>query len=161
MVSALGYLQRYDALIDKAANGAITTAEVQLLIKGFDQGELYHYEQTRELSIALLKEWLFKYKFKNWDLTRTRKKKVTSQMKTARAASIAKELNNTKKWHVHGHGISKDVLERDLNVIIDDFGQDQELSESIRVYNDLLSDYMSKMTTFGAVHHEGEYRPFL
>jgi len=36
---------------------------VQILIQGFDQGELYYYEQARELSIALLKEWLVKYKF--------------------------------------------------------------------------------------------------
>ncbi len=72
-VSALGQLEKYNALIEKAQSGTITTAEVQLLIDGFDQAELYHYEQARDLSISLLEEWLVKYKFKNWTQTETRK----------------------------------------------------------------------------------------
>lgn len=59
-VSALGQLEKYNALIEKAQNGTITTAEVQLLIDGFDQAELYHYEQARDLSISLVEEWLVK-----------------------------------------------------------------------------------------------------
>ncbi len=143
-VPALGYLERYRALIEKSQNGTITTAEVQLMIDGFDQAELYQYEQARALSIALLKEWLVKYKFKNWKVTRTRKLRVTKQMKTQRAEEIAKGLNDTEKWHIHGHGISKDVLERDLNVLIDDFGKDEVRCEQIRAYHDLLADYMLK-----------------
>lgn len=73
MVPALGYLERYNDLIRKAERGKITTAEVQLLITGFDQAELYKYQQARELSITLLKEWLVKYKFKNWVRTEDRK----------------------------------------------------------------------------------------
>jgi hypothetical protein len=57
-VSALGYLERYNDLIKKAGKNEISTAEVQLMIHGFDQGELYAWEQARELSITLLKEWL-------------------------------------------------------------------------------------------------------
>lgn len=86
MVSAIGYLERYEKLIAKAAHNKITAAEVQILIQGFDQGDLYHYEQARELSIALLKDWLVRYKFKNWDRTNTRKRKVTKKMKVDRAA---------------------------------------------------------------------------
>ena len=48
MVPALGYLERYQELIDKAHAGNISLAEIQLLIDGFDQAELYHYEQQRE-----------------------------------------------------------------------------------------------------------------
>jgi Serine dehydrogenase proteinase len=160
-VPALGYLERYNDLIAKAQAGTIVTAEVQLLIDGFDQAELYQYEHARELSIALLKEWLVKYKFKNWKVTRTRKLRVTRQMKVDRAAQIAKELNNTKRWHVHGHGIAMEVLERDLNLMIDDFGKDQDLSAKVRGYHDLLSDYMVKRQTQGVIHFKGEYRPFM
>jgi len=160
-VPALGYLERYNDLIAKAQAGTITTAEVQLLIDGFDQAELYQYEHARELSIALLKEWLVKYKFKNWKVTRTRKLRVTKQMKIERAAEIAKELNNTRRWHVHGHGISMDVLERDLNLMIDDFGKDEDLSAKVRAYHDLLSDYMAKRMAQGVIHFKGEYRPFM
>lgn len=161
MVSALGYLERYDALVKKANAGKISTAEIQVLLNSFDQGELYQYEQARELSVSLLKEWLATYKFKNWKITRTRKKRVTSAMKKASAERIARELNKTSKWHSHGFGISKDVLDRDLNIIIDDFEKDANLSKCIRGYQDLLADYMAKTRSAGSIHFAGEYRSFM
>lgn len=161
MVPALGYLERYELLIEKATKGNINAAEVQILIQSFDQAELYYYQQARELSIALLKEWLVQYKFKNWKVTETRKRKVTKRMKIARAAFIAKELNKTQKWHVHGHGISRDVLQRDLNLLVDDFSTDPEMSRQIRDYHDLLTDYMAKTSTSGAIHFAGKYQRFM
>ena len=160
MVPALGYLERYNRLIKKAEDGKITVAEVQLLVNGFDQAELYQYEQARELSISLLKEWLEKYKFKNWLKTETRKKKVTSKMRVARAGNIAKILNKTEKWHVHGYGISMEVLRKDLNLKIDDFGVDRVFDSKIRLYYDLLDDYMVKRGDRGILHTEGVYRPY-
>lgn len=160
-VSALGHLEKYNELIEKAQKGTITAAEVQLLISGFDQAELYNIEQARELSIAALEEWLVKYKFKNWKKTATRKVKVTSQMKKERASWIGKQLNDTKKWHSHGYGISMDVLRRDLKLMIDDFGKDPAASSVIKSYHDLLSDYMAKRDTQGVVHVCGEYRSFM
>ena len=162
-VSALGTLEKYNSLIEKAENGKITTAEVQLLIDGFDQGELYHYEQARDLSISLLEEWLVKYKFKNWKETVTRKIPVTDQMKKETASRIGRELNNTKRWHSHGYGISMDVLQRDpnLNLLIDDYGKDPILEEKIRCYYELLSDYMVKRTSEGVIHSPENYRSFM
>ncbi|MBU2600883.1 MAG: serine dehydrogenasease [Actinobacteria bacterium] len=157
---ALGYLDRYDSLIQKARDGTITMAEVQLLISGFDQAELHEYEQARELSIALLKEWLAKYKFKNWLTTETRKKRVTEAMRTRRASTIARQLNDTKKWHSHGHGISRDVLERDLKLKTDDFEADAGLNRTIRGYHALLDDYMVKQGDRGVVHAKGQYSSY-
>lgn len=148
-------------MVAKAQSGTISNAETQLLIDGFDQAELYQYEHARELSIALLKDWLVKYKFKNWKTTRTRRLRVTKKMKVDRAEAIATELNNTKKWHVHGHGISMDVLERELKLLIDDFGKRPQMSEKVRCYHDLLADYMVKRNAQGVIHFRGEYRPFM
>ena len=78
MVPALGYLRQYERLIEKAKNHSITDAEVELLISGFDQAELYQYEHAREQSITLLEEWLAKYKFKDWAETRGSKNKSHS-----------------------------------------------------------------------------------
>jgi hypothetical protein len=161
MVSAMGYLERYEKLITKAANNKISAAEVQLLIQGFDQGDLYHYEQARELSIALLKDWLVRYKFKNWKRTQTRKVQVTRKMKVDRAASIARELNKTSKWHVHGHGISKDVLKNDLKLIIDDFSMPPTRGIEVREYHNLLADYMARTAASGAIHFAGQYQRFM
>jgi len=161
MVPALGYLERYNKLIKKAEDGEITLAEVQLLIEGFDQAELYQYEQQRELSVSLLRDWLFKYKFKNWEATETRGIRVTPQMRRDRAEEIARELNNTERWHIHGHGISLEVLDRELNLRIDDFGENPERSDRIRGYHDLLDDYMAKRSSKGVIHIASKYRVFL
>ncbi len=157
-ISALGYLERYNDLLEKAKKGDITTAEVQLMIHGFDQGELYAWEQARELSITLLKEWLVLYKFKNWEKTRTHKKPVTEAVKKKRAEEIARNLNDTKKWHTHGHGIAMEVLDRDLDVQIDDFEKDPLRRNAIKVYHDLFSDYMMKTGTKAAIHIASEFR---
>lgn len=160
MVPALGYLEKYNELLAKAQNGSITIAEVQVFL-AFDQAELHKYEQERELSITLLKDWLVRYKFKNWKKTATRKLTVTKQMRTLRAASIARELNKTKKWHTHGYGISKDVLINDLKLHIDDFGANPDRSRLIRDYHDLMSDYMMRRNALGVLHIAGSYTPFI
>ncbi len=141
MVPALGYLEQYERLIKKSAKGRLTTAEATYLVQNFDPAELYRYEQERELSIALLKEWLVKYKFKNWKKTHGRGKNVTTKMKADRAAHIARKLNKTDHWHSHSRGISMEVLENDLKLLIDDFGTDPELGPAVRSYYHLLCDY--------------------
>ena len=93
LVPALGYLEQYERLIQKSAKGTLTTAELAYLVQRFDQAELYRYEQERELSIALLEEWLVKYKFKNWKVTKTKGKKVTPTMRKHRANEVATKLN--------------------------------------------------------------------
>ena len=62
---ALGYLVRYQELIDKTNRGEASAAELHILLN-FDQGELSAYRQAHDRSVALLVEWLAKYKFKNW-----------------------------------------------------------------------------------------------
>ncbi len=160
VVPALGYLEQWKRLIKKAEKGELTLAEMQLMIEGFDQAELYKYEQERELSIELLKEWLVKYKFKNWEKTETRGKTVTLAMRKRRASSIARQLNDTEKWHIHGYGISMEILRRDLKLLIDDFGEKPEVSNRIRDYHSLLSDYMMKQGHTGVIHSVGTYLPF-
>ena len=118
----------------------------------FDPGELYRFEQERELSISLLKEWLVKYKFKNWKKTETHKKKVTPKMRADRAEEIAKMLNETKEWHSHSRGIPMEVLRRKLKLLIEDFGENQVLNRAIREYYKLLNDYMMRIGASGAIH---------
>ena len=141
-VSALGYIEKYDALIRKSARGELTTAELAYLVQNFDPGDLSQYAHARDLAIALLKDWLVRFKFKDWTVTRDRKIAVTPAMKTRRAEEIAKELNNTRRWHSHSRGIPMDVLIKDLNLQIDDFGADPKLDAAIRSYYVLLKDYM-------------------
>jgi hypothetical protein len=160
-VPALGYLAQYERLIEKSRAGTLTTAEMTFLVQRFDPAELYSYEQSRDLSISLLKEWLVKYKFKNWKVTKTRRITVTKQLKEERAEQIATELNNTKTWKSHSRGVAMAVLRRRLNLEIEDFGQNPKLTEPVRSYYDLLQDYMGKMGHDGVVHTLGRYTPLV
>lgn len=162
-VSALGYLERYDELMTKAAdpNQELNSAEMALILHGFDQGELAAFRHARKLSIELLKKWLVQYKFKNWKVTETRRIKVTKKMKQDRAVEIAEKLNDTERWHSHGYGISKDVLNKNLKCLIDDLDDEPKKAEAVRSYYELLSDYMTKLSLEGAFHFRGMFHPFL
>lgn len=152
-VPALGYLEQYQRLVAKSAEGTLTTAELAYLVQNFDSAELYQYEQERELSIALLEEWLVKYKFKNWKITDNTRTKVTPAMRKARAREIATKLNDTKLWHSHGRGIPMARLRRDLNLRIDDFEANSELAQPIHDYFRLLQDYQTRRSHYSFVIH--------
>jgi len=144
-VPALGYLRQFEQLIEKSRAGVLTQAEMAYLLQNFDPGELYRFEQARDLSIELLKEWLVKYKFKGWKVTETRHKKVTTAMRRDRAEEIARKLNDTDHWHSHSRGISMAVLVRDLKLKINDLDENQDLKEALYAYHDLLQEYRFKL----------------
>lgn len=161
LVPALGYLEQYQRLVEKSANGTLTTAELVLLVQNFDSAELYRYEQERELSIALLEEWLVNHKFKNWRQTETRKIRVTKKMRAERAREIAEMLNKTDRWHSHSRGIPMEVLRRDLKLLVDDFGSNLTLARTVHDYYRLLKDYSMRRShhTF-VLHARGRYVGF-
>lgn len=158
LVPALGYLIQYERLIKKSQRGNLSAAEITFLVEKFDPAELYSFEQQRELTVALIEEWLVKYKFKNWRHTETRKLKVTAALRKKRANEIARMLNNTDRWHSHGRGIPMSVLRQDLNLKIDDFGANPALSSAIRGYYRLLMDYWLKASGHqGFIHTLGQW----
>ena len=105
-------------------------------------------------------------KLKDWKTTQTRSLRVTPDMRQNRAEEIARALSDPDRWHSHGHGISMDVLRKDLNLQIDDFGSIPGLATPIKYYDSLLSDYMRKRGDGGVVHAansqgSGKYVPFI
>ncbi len=153
LIPALGYLEQYNRLIERSSRGVLTSAELAYLVERFDPAELYQYEQSRELSVELLKEWLVKYKFKNWSETETRKLPVTDEMRQDRAVEIARSLNATAEWHSHSRGISMEVARKDLNLQIDDIRENAKLHKSVADYETLLYDYRGRRGHFQFVHN--------
>ncbi len=156
-IPALGYLEQFNRLIEKSQEGSLTLAELHYLVKVFNPAELYTYEQARELSITLLKQWLVRYKFRDWTETETRKRKVTKAMRSRRAFEVAKCLNKTGRWHSHSRGINMGVLRKDLKLKIEDFGEDAALNSKIREYYRLLKDYMMRRAHTLALHTSDGY----
>lgn len=157
LVPALGYLVQFERLLEKSKCGQLTDAEMAFLLKKFDPGELYQYEQERELSIELLKEWLAKFKFKDWVVTESHQLPVTTEMRADRAEEIAKALNDTARWHSHGRGITMPILRNELKLRINDFGENTELNGAVRGYQKLLKDYMMRREHEMVVHTRSRF----
>ena len=151
LVPALSYLNQFERLNQKAQDGALSTAEYALLNK-LDLGELYQFEQARELSIELLVKWLSQYKFKNWNQTKSKRSPVTEEMKIKRAREIAALLNDPERWRSHGRAIDINTLGEEVKLRIDNFEDDAELYNQIRGYFELLTDYMQRQQLTSFVH---------
>ena len=139
-VPALGYLDKINELIKKAQDGTLTQAEF-LILKDFDLAELRGYEQAKELTISLLKKWLVKYKFRNWN-NHSNGDPVTMAEKEARAEEIANKLGDNNEWKTHGRPIDIETLKY-LKLQITDYSDKPE-RESIRSYYKILRDYISR-----------------
>ena len=156
-VPALGYLAKYQQLIDKSAAGQLTAAEAMFLTEKFDPEEELLREEARVKAIELPKEWIVHHKFKNWTVTRTNGTPVTPQMKEDRAAEIAASLNETKRWKSHSRGLSMQVIEGDLNLQVDPLSADEEFLKGVRSYYRLLQDHMLRSRHTIVIHTNDNY----
>lgn len=142
-VPALGYLDKVEELINKSIAGKISQAEL-LMLREQDLAMLRRHEQARDLTVALLKEWLVKYKFKNWNTHNSTGLPVTPAEKETRATEIARDLGDNKLWHSHGRSIGVAALTHILKLKIEDYSTDSTLTKLIRVYNDLICQYITR-----------------
>ncbi len=139
-VPALGYLDKVEEMIRKSAAGKLTHAEL-IMLREQDLAMLRRHEQARDLTIALLKDWLVNYKFKNWN-THKNGTLVKSTQKEERAKERAKDLGDNKRWHSHGRSIGVEALRTVLKLKIEDYSSDPVLKPLIREYNDLICQYI-------------------
>ncbi len=139
-VPALGYLDKVEEMINISATGHLTQAEL-IMLREQDLAMLRRHEQARDLTVALLKEWLVKYKFKNWN-THSDGSVVTPRQKEDRAREIAKVLGDNKIWYSHGRSIGVSALTHILKLKIEDYSGDAVLKPLIRDYNDLICQYI-------------------
>lgn len=142
-VPALGYLDKVEEIINKSQVGAVTQAELMML-NSLDLAQLRRYEQARELSKDLLKKWLVEYKFRNWNMRETTQQDVTLADKISRAEDIAVALSDNRRWHSHGRFIGLNTLTKDLNLQIEDYTDNESLSEDIRELDKMLTEFRFK-----------------
>lgn len=162
LVAALGYLDKINELLQKAQARTLTEAEF-LILKDFDLAELRSYEQAKELAIDMLKEWLTKYKFKDWTVHSSTEQPVTKADKEQRAIEIAQKLSDNNRWKFHGRPIGVDTLTNELHLTIVDFGKEPELNQKISEYYDVIvrvycqtwfSNFLSNEVVFMSVIEE-------
>ena len=146
-VPALGYLDKVERLLEKAAKNQLSNAEF-LILQNQDLALLSRYEQARDLTVTLLKKWLVQFKFRDWATHATETTKigqpVTRQEKEDRAQEIARLLGDNKVWHSHGRMIGPETLTSVLRLRINDYSNDAVLRPLVRSYNDLLTEYIAR-----------------
>jgi hypothetical protein len=103
--------KREEARINKVLNpvDALIIAQISPL-------EIAGIINSLEFAKDLVKEWLEKYKFKKWTVTKTRKISVTQEMRKQRANEIAERLCNHTIWRSHGRSLKIDDLKDDLYI---------------------------------------------
>ena len=148
-VPGLGYLDKYEELINKDVNAA----ELEFLVRKFDPAQLFALEQAKKHSAGLIEKWLSDYKFKDWNKTESSGREVTPEDRRKRAREIAMLLGDPKVWQSHGRGIPRSVLVSErVKLKIEDFGADPELNREIREYYDLFMDHLTKIDEHIAIH---------
>ena len=161
-VPGMGYLAKYNELVQKinaAPDASQVRAEISYLVEKFDPGKLFHIEQAIEHSKSLLKEWLPKYKFKNWTSRSQTGDLVTEEDRQERAYRVAEVLGDAHRWHSHGRGITCDDLgSEEIKLKINNYGTNADLKKYVRNYRDLLVDYMGKRSWPAAIHTKQGFR---
>nr|NJM01654.1 peptidase [Desulfobacula sp.] len=128
--SAHGYLKWVDDIRKEAAkNGRLNPFDATMVAQ-ISPGELSQVQNSLQFAINLVKEWLPKYKFKNWRITETSKITVTPEMKQTRAEEIATALTDQSRWNSHGRTLKiKDL--NNLRLKIRSVDADQKMSNLV------------------------------
>lgn len=149
-VPAMGYLDKVQEI---TAKGELAPADV-VLLRSMDLGKLALFEQARDLSKDLLKNWLVEFKFKDWTTHRTNNpgSPVLPHEKKKRAEEIATALGNHTLWRSHGRSIDLPKLKA-MRIEIDDYSDDEDFRNLIREYNDPLTGFIDRMGLGVFIHN--------
>lgn len=153
-VAALGYIDKFNEMIDKSKSNDLSDAELSIL-RGFDIARLREYEQSRNLAIDLITKWLSKYKFKHW-LNHSDGTLVTDAEKTERAFYIANILSDNNYWKVHSYPIGIQTLRNVLKLKIIDYNEYENISRLINLYYECIIEYI-RDHRYNVFYHTRKY----
>jgi len=146
-IPASWYLDRINELIEKEKKWeTLTTSEINIVISS-DVWRLKFIEQAKNLTVTLLKDWLVKYKFKDWNIhegnfnPEKKWNNVTNEEKEERAKEIANMLWDINLWHSHWRSINMEKLRTILKLKIKDINENDRLSLTLKEYYDIINMY--------------------
>jgi len=145
--SAEAFLEGLNAIKKEVTKTGILNKTYIPILQNVSPGEIQAAQNALDFSKILVRDWLPKYKFQNWDTHLTTGKPVTDEDKKKRAAQIAEELCKHKKWKTHGRAIGMDDL-RAMKLKITDYTEDAALSDAIQRYFILLKMYFDETSVF-------------
>lgn len=135
--SADALLQGMNRIKDEVVRtNSLNRAYVPML-QNISPGELQHAQNALDFAQELVRDWLARYKFKDWATHTSTGASVTDDEKRERAAQIAAQLCDHGRWKTHGRSIHLDDLHA-MRLRVTDFSQQPDLADAIRRYFVLL-----------------------
>lgn len=116
IVSAYDYMEWVDEKRKEADKFSRLNPFDATIVAQISPGELNGVYHALNFAMDLIKDWLPKYKFKNWSTTETRGIEVTEEHKKKRASVIADALVNHSKWRSHGRSLKIADLKEYLKI---------------------------------------------
>lgn len=130
VISAYDYMEWVKDKKAKAdADGTLSPFDATMIAQ-ISPGELEGVNNALKFAEEMVKEWLAKYKFKDWTETETNHNEVTDEMRKEIAEQIALELTNHDKWKSHGRSLNIKNLE-DIGLRINLIDDDPKLSDIV------------------------------
>jgi len=130
VVSAYDYMEWVTGKREEAEKlGKLNPLDATMVAQ-ISPGELSGVNYALKYAEDLVAEWLPKYKFRNWTVTKTRKIPVTEEMKATTAQGIAKALTNHARWRSHGRSLKANDL-NDIGLEITLVDGDPTLSDIV------------------------------
>lgn len=125
------------------------------MVAQISPGELNGVDNSLNFAKDLVIEWLPKYKFKDWNVTETKKTKVTETVKKRRARQIVNTLIDHNKWRSHGRSIKKSDLEG-IGLKITRVDSDAKLADIVYRIQTVIKLLFSTTNTFKIIATEQE-----
>ncbi len=116
VVSAHDYKEWVDnKRIEAQKNGALNPFDA-VMVAQISPGEIGAIINSLEFAKDLVTDWLEKYKFKNWTVTKDKGEVVDTNKKKTRAKEVADLLCNHTEWRTHGRSLKIEDFEGLLQI---------------------------------------------
>jgi hypothetical protein len=119
-----------------STTGSLNKAYIPIL-QNISPGELQSAQNALDFARTLVKEWLVKYKFKDWSTHASTGQPVTDDEKRVRADEIAGQLRSHQRWLTHSKSIKIQDL-REMRLRVTDYSAQADLGDAIQRYYTLL-----------------------
>jgi predicted RNA-binding Zn-ribbon protein involved in translation (DUF1610 family) len=135
--SADALLEGFDKIKEEVqASGVLNKAYIPSL-QNISPGELQEARNALKFATELVTDWLVQYKFKDWNEHSSTHQPVTPEEKKERAAAIAAQLCDHRRWRTHGRSIKIADL-RAMRLNITDYSTQPDLADAVMRYYALM-----------------------
>jgi hypothetical protein len=146
--SAYDYIEWVDTKRQEAEKAGSLNPFDAMMVAQITPGELTGVKNALDYAKDLVKRWLPKYKFKDWDFTKKQKIPVTEEMKIQKAEEIADLLCKHSEWRSHGRSIKIDSLSEKVGLDIIRIDDDPILADIVYRIQTVIRLLFETTTTF-------------